>query len=398
MKKVLFFLLYCALLILPLEAEISMKEAVQKGIEINAVYQNHLLESRSIELAKKTALLKKRFNVDSGGAYLFKSQQMEIVLPDMNPAPGVIIPGAGMLAGAKHNYDLKLSLSQPLYTGGILSSAVKLETVRLAVEKNRTRLSQIEIAAEIKTSYFNYRLLQNRLVSLDSLLKQLSLHQERLQNYFREELIKKSDLLETEARIQEQLLNRRDLLNLIEKEKINFKTLCGFDISEVEKNYSEKENAFTRVFAEFKAAHPVLKTLAEQTKGLKIRETMIKGEYMPRVGSFAEIHYGKPGIDFFKNEWSLYFQGGFSISFKIFDWGRLKRQVQIVRYGAEKLENEQADFIKMAEKRFRQLYAAKKSAEEKLETVKKLLQIAAKTMLGRISKFIALIYGIDIFF
>lgn len=367
-----------ALFLQPLSAEVSMEQAVRNGINLSKTYKNHLLETRSLELAKKNARMRKWFSINSGGSYFFKSDRMEITLPDMNPVPGVVIPGSSMVVGAKHNYDVKLSLTQPIFSGNILSSAVKLETVKLAVAENQVLLSKIETAAGIKKSYFNYRLLQNRLASLNVLIKQLQLHHRKLQDYYREELVKKSDVLETEAKIQEQKLNLQDLLNLVENEKINFKSLCGFDINEVEKNYSEKTLDFDQAFSEFKTCHPVLKTLDERAAGLNIREKMAIGEYLPQVGGFAEIHYGKPGIDFFQNEWSLYFQGGISIDFKIFDWNKRKRDLQIIRCGIEKINNEKTDFIKEGEKHLKQFFAARTMAESKLETVKKLVLIATE--------------------
>lgn len=378
MKKIVLPLLIFGFVFRLIPAEVTMEQAIREGIKLSYNYKNHMLETRALELAKKNALMNKMFNLTSGASYLFKSAQMEITLPDMNPALGVVIPGSSMLVGAKHNFDVKLSLSQPIFTGNILTNMVKLETVKIAVEENRAQLSKIETAAEIKGSYFNYRLILNRLRSLESLLKQLQLHQGKLQNYFREDLIKKSDLLETEAKIQEQSLNLRDLQNLLENEKINFKTLCGFDIEAVEKNYSEKNIDYTQAFTDFKSSHPVLKTLDESIAGFNIREKMVNGAYLPQIGGFAEIHYGRPGIDFFRNEWSLYFQGGFSIDVRIFDWNKRKRDVKIIRFGIEKIENEKNDFIKEGEKRFKQLFAAKSTAEAKLAAVEKLVQIAAE--------------------
>ena len=54
-------------------------------------------------------------------------------------------------------------------------------------------------------------------VDLQVLIKQLQLHHGKLQHYFREELIRKSDLLETETKIREQEMNLRDLQNLFDR-------------------------------------------------------------------------------------------------------------------------------------------------------------------------------------
>jgi len=378
MVLLILILFFTGFFLLPLAAEVTMEQAIREGIKLNKVYKNHVLENRSLELTRKSARMNRWFNLNAGASYLYKSEQMEISFPDTNPVPGVVIPGFAMSVGAKHNYDLKLSLTQPIFTGNILNNAVKLESVKIAVEENRVRLARIEVAAEIKRSYFNLRLLRNRLDSLRVLIKQLRLHHRKLQDYFREELVRKSDLLETETKIREQEMNLRDLRNLIENEKINFKNLCGCDIDQVEKNYSEEGGDFDRAFAEFKTTHPVLQTLDQQVKGFYIREKMVNGAYLPQVGGFAEIHFGKPGIDFFQNDWSFYFQGGISFDMKIFDWSKRKRDVRIIRFGREKIENERADFTRQVEKGLKQLFSSRAAVRDRLETVKQLVRIAAE--------------------
>lgn len=361
-----------------LPAEITMQQAIQSGIQMSSAFQNQVLETHSLELLEKTARLKKWFNIDSGGSYLYRSEQMEITLPDMNPAPGIIIPGSSMTVGAKHNYDLKLSLTQAIFTGEILTNNAKLAGVKLAAAEKQLLLSKIETAAGIKKSYFNYRLFRDQSEIAQALLKQLQLHLRRQQDFYKEELIKKSDLLETEARLQEQTLKLLELQLLVENEGIHFKSLCGYAVEEIEPNYSEKETDFTRALADFKTGHPMLKALADQIAVYGIQEKIAAGEYLPRIGGFAELHYGKPGIDFFQNEWSIYFQGGVSVDFKIFDWSKQKRDRQIIRYGAEKIKNQQNDFIDQGETALKQLFAAKSTALIRLAAVEKLVQIAAE--------------------
>ncbi|MCP4149240.1 MAG: TolC family protein [bacterium] len=359
-------------------AEIPMAQAVEEAVKINAACRNHSLEFQALELKKKNAEMKKRLSIDAGASYLFKSEQMEILFPESNPAPGVVIPGMSKKAGAKHNFDLFVGVSQPLYTGKILSTNVKNEETKLAIEKNKALISKIDTASAVKLSYFQYRMLKNQKDSIDALLKRLNLHYTKLQDFFKEELIRKSDLLETEAKIQEQLLNREDLIHAMEKEKINFNNLCGFDIENMEKNFSEKVGSLENAFTVFKKTHPLLKTLDERINMLSFKEKIVKGKYLPQVGTFAQMHYGKPGIDFFKNQWSLYFQGGVNLNLKLFDWKKKKRDVKVINYQSEKISNEKSDFIRNGEKLLKQLYDAKGSAEKKMVTLDKLVDIASR--------------------
>jgi outer membrane protein TolC len=357
---------------------IPLEKAVEKGIQMDNQYQNRLLDNEISGLNQKKARMEKLFYVDLAGSYLFKSQQMEISFPDTPLVPGVVIPGMNIPAGAKHNYDLKLSLVQPVYTGGILSNHVKLETIKQHQEKYNADSRKIETAGMIKASYFTCQLLESKKKSLSLLIRTLKLHYKKIDNLYREELVKKSDLLETQIKISETEMKREELNQLLQEEKINFTRLCGFAVEDVEKKYDEPIGTFPESLSFFEAHHPGLKTIDQNIRWLYLQKKIAAGYYLPRVQGFAELHYGRPGIDFFKNEWSLYFLGGINVNYRIFDWDQLKIEKKIADMAIRKLDNHKEDLVLEVKKKLTQLYARKKSIEKQLEMVKNMVKCASE--------------------
>ena len=358
--------------------KISLETAVEKGIQRDSQHKNRLLDTEISGLNQKKARKKKLFYVDLGGSYFFKSQQMEIAFPASSPAPGVVIPGMNITAGAKHNYDFKLSLVQPIFTGGILSNHVKLETQKQLREKYNTDSRKIEVAGMIKSSYFTCRLLESKKKSLTLLIRNLELHYKRLNDLYKEELVKKSDLLETQIKISETEMKHEELNQLLKEEKINFTRLCGFAVEEVEKKYDESISTLTESLSFFKAHHPALKTIDQNISMLYLQKKIAAGNYLPRVQGFAELHYGKPGIDFFKNEWSLYFQGGINVNYRIFDGNQLKIEKKTADMGIRKLDNHKEDLVLEVKKKLTQLYAKKKSIEKQWDLIKSMVKLASE--------------------
>jgi outer membrane protein TolC len=358
--------------------KISLKKAIEKGIQMDNQYKNRLLDTEISGLNQKKARMKKLFYLDLGGSYFFKSRQMEIVFPDGNPAPGVVIPGMNILAGAKHNYDLKLSLVQPIFTGGILSNHVKLETLKQLKEKYNTDFRKIEVSGMIKSSYFTCRLLESKKKSLSLLIRNLKLHYKKINNLYREELVKKSDLLETQIKISETEMKHEELNQLLKEEKINFTRLCGFAVEEVEKKYDESISTFQESLSFFKSRHPALKTIDQNIRMLDVQKKIAAGNYLPRVQGFAELHYGRPGIDFFKNEWSLYFQGGINVNLRIFDGNQLKIEKKTADMAIRKLDNHKEDLVLEVKKKLTRLYTKKKSIEKQLKIVKNMVKFASE--------------------
>jgi outer membrane protein TolC len=361
-----------------LQAKIPLSAAIKKGIQINFKIQNQLLEEKIKYSEKKIARGKRLFSLNLGGSYLYKSQQIEIEFPPTDLGDGITLPGQKIIAGAQHNIDFNLSLIQPFYLGGILRNQVKLKNTEINVSQLLTEIKILEVASRIKASYFNYHLLSNKKKALQTLIKKISLHRQKLFDFYNEELIKKSDLLETDSKIQEQYLLLEDLENLIKQETITFNTLCGLEINSISETYSEQEVSLTEGLILFKKDHPLLQSLNQKIAGLKLQKKIISGKYLPQINGFAELHYAKPGIDFFQNLWSFYFQGGITINLKLFDWNQKKKENDIFQYNFEKLNNIKNDYIRNGEKILKQLYLKKQSAQVKLKTLSQLIQISTE--------------------
>ena len=364
MKKKLFFLIatfFCNTLFSNIPLEIAIKNAIKMDVN----YKNQVLEEKSSQIKKKNAQMKKLFSINSNISYIFKSEKMKIEFP-----------GATMYAGSKNNYDINLSLQQPIFSGNILSNLSNMEEINLAIEKNKTLLKKIDIVFNVKSTYFKYILLLNKKKSLNYLIKNLNLHYRKIKNLYKEELVKKTDLLETERKIEELYINLEDLNSMITNESITFKKLCKMNINEIDKNYNENIRDYKSAFTEFKKSHPILKTIDEKIILLSYKGKIIKGEYLPQITGFAEIHYGKPGIDFFRNEWGSYFQAGVNVNLKIFNWNKQKRDLNIIKYSNQKIINEKEDFIFEGEKLLKQLYATKASIENKINILNKLIKIS----------------------
>ena len=67
-------------------------------------------------------------------------------------------------------------------------------------------------------------------------------------------------------------------------------------------------------------------------------------ERLPTLGLSGAFNYGKPGLDLPKNEWMHYFSGGLSLSWNLWDWGRVGREVQKAEISRKKTEKTIEDF------------------------------------------------------
>ena len=58
----------------------------------------------------------------------------------------------------------------------------------------------------------------------------------------------------------------------------------------------------------------------------------------PQVWASAAYHYGRPGVDFFKDQWMGYYTVGLNARWQLWDWGQVQRQVEKARLEGRRLE------------------------------------------------------------
>ncbi len=364
MKRILFFALLAAAFALP--ARVTLSQAVANAWTINRGLDSQELEEKAAAVAGLTALRQKYFSVYFSGSYRYSTDKVEVKASSFPfPLGPNIPPGTVMLSAPNDNFDLKMSLVQPLYSGGLLSNAVKMEAIRAAAERDLTRLKKIELAGRVKSSFFNYLLFCKKRDSLASLLSSLELHLKKVENLFAEELVKRSDVLETRAKADEIRLSLQDLEQLIAAEAVHFNSLCGTDPQDIDFQLAAREGSFAADRERFLSGHPLLRSLDERKRLVVVQKRSIGAAYLPQVSAFAEAHYGRPGQNFFVDRWTFYFQGGLSVAMPVFNWNKGGRDRELADIAARKLDNQRADFIRDSEASLRQLYLAKESLEKK---------------------------------
>ncbi len=358
----------------PPSAKIPLTTAIREGLKKDYAYQNAALDIERASLQQRLSAKNKLFHVDFDASYLYRSETMVIDFPSVDLPGALTIPGRKIEAGVHHSYDLKLGLTQPLFTGGVLTNTVKLNEVRRAIALNRKILQKNQIAGLIKSSFFQYQLLSRRKKSLFILEKTLDLHHQRIRNLFSENLVRKSDLLETLSKIEEIQASETDIEQAIERERIHFHRLCGYYPEQIDATYTEESLSPGEALSYFKQHHPVLKTLEHQTDMLSLRRNIASGKYLPHLSTFAELHYGRPGVDFFEKKWSLYFQGGIVLTIPVFDWNRLRTQKTLLDYEAQKLINQKNEFVNETSATLSALYSSVGKLEEKKAHISQLIE------------------------
>jgi outer membrane protein TolC len=367
MKKIFLPLMLAWAVLLP-AAKVPLSQAVADAWKNDPGLDSQRLDAEAAAVAGRSARSRKYFAANFNGSYRYSSDRVEVTLADFPfPVGPGLAPDTVVLSAPRGSADFKLSLLQPLYSGGALSSAARAETAREASERDLLRLKKVELAGRVRHSFHSHRLLGRKRDALRLQLDKLELHRRRLENLVREELARRSDLLETEARADEIRLALLDLEQLIESEALHFSMLCGHAPDDVaDETLAPAAPSVEAAMAYLLANHPLLRSLDERARVVQLQKKTIAASRLPQVNAVAELHYGRPGQNFFADQWKLYALGALSVSLPVFDWNRAGRDMQLADMAACKLENQRAAFVRESEKGLRQLFAQRQSLEKKL--------------------------------
>lgn len=377
MKKILCVFSMVGLLFsnsFPAQEKIRLEQAVADGIAMNQAYANTLLDKETAALEEDQARKNRLFQVEAGGDYFYRSATMQIEIPGVE-VPGLIsVPGKSLEAGVHHNFDLKMGVYQPIYTGGRLTGSLKLREIQKAVADNQARLQKLEIAGQIKTVFFDYLVLDKSLESLTHLKDKLNIHLAKAEDLRQEGLIGKIDVLETRRRIDEIDLRIEDVSQAIAAQRIRFRRLCGHYPEDIDRAYTEEAEPLKASLDYFRTHHPAYLTLQKRMDLLAAQKKIASAQTLPQVSGFGEVHYGKPGIDFFQKEWMLYFQGGITVNWTLFNWGKAEAEKEVLDLDIQKIRNQSELFLNDIRENLEKLYQLKRTLENKIALAEEMIE------------------------
>lgn len=127
--------------------------------------------------------------------------------------------------GTEDNYQARVTLSQPLFTGYKLKSAYELAKVGIDVAKVNKEKEMLDIVLKTKESYFSILQAEKAVEVADQAVKQFEAHLDVAQNFFNEGMITKNQVLETEVNMAEAIQAGIKAENLVFLAKARFNNI-----------------------------------------------------------------------------------------------------------------------------------------------------------------------------
>ena len=230
----------------------------------------------------------------------------------------------------KISYSQGLTLTQPLFRGGIIIGGINIAKLTLSKsffeyleEKKATRLEIIEIYSTILQN-------QRELKVYESSKAEMLKRYERQKVQLEMKIITKSDLLKTESTLSSTIADIIGLRSEIKVEKENLKTKIGFpknlDIEVIEFTIPENLSKVINFKDDLQQAKTKSTRALIAKKNLEIsteEKNVSRGEMMPKIDAFTS--YGNNAIEErdYDNSWeNAEWRGGVAVSWNVFNFGK----------------------------------------------------------------------------
>ncbi len=360
MKSILLILFFCFAVKIEAQENLSLNDLweIMKEKNYSLRQQQKLIEIASAEVSIQSSTQYPVLNIGASVNYQSEIASLELI-PGSSPI--------NIEAGVKDQYDLSLSIIQPVFTGFRISSLINAARHQLQSKEIEKNVIENNLLLTIGNLYYQSQLnILQRKVLLESKRRtenQLTL----ICNLMEADQKTAYDTLEVSSRklhLHSQIIKLKDGYDiLLSKIRFlinadNFQDLKPVEINSVTLTVPDLSNI----------KHIALNNRSElnfidkQRKTIEYNKVALKSSYYPQIYANASYHYAKPGVNFFRNEWMDYYSVGVSFQWELWKWGYDKSKIRQSELTIEKidLQKEQLknDILQQVEESYKNLEMA----------------------------------------
>lgn len=315
---------------------LSLDEALAAGLESSpALHASRARVDASAAGARETSALRLP-SLKLGGGYTRLSEvpDFQVTLP-VSPDPITVS------RSYFDNFNLRLGLQQPLFTGFRLEAGARSARLLEAAAGRDLEKDRAEFVFAVKSAYWGLARAREFEKAIDETLRQVSEHLKDVRAFFDQGLLTRNEVLRAELELSNARIMKIDARDAAEVALTALASLIGLPLdADVELTTSpESQAARLPAPADAEDASPVERALANRPE---IRSADLRVEasewgvkaarsgFYPQIFLAGNYYYLRPNprflpaLDAFKGTWDL----SVSVSFDLWDWGQTRSRAE----------------------------------------------------------------------
>lgn len=318
--------------------------AQEQSLSLQKAYE---LAQQNYPLIKQRELIKQTtgYSIDNlgkgflpqiflSGQVTYQSEVTEVNLP---AAPGIIVQPL-----SKDQYRILADVNQLVYDGGIIKQQKNIQQLADDVEQQKVEVELYKLKERINQLFLGVLYLDEQLKQVDLIKADLNNGIKRVEAQvnngvaFKSNLnVLKAELLKTDQRAIELKASRKgyiDVLGLFINQSLPEDT-------KLEKPAAESPGLVNDI------QRPELKLYSTQEKLLGGQYRFVDSRNKPRASLFFQGGYGRPGLNFFKNEFDFYYTTGVRLNWAFGGLYTQKREKKIIELNQKTVDIQKEVFL-----------------------------------------------------
>ncbi len=315
---------------------LSLDQTIKIGLEQSKTLHASLMRVDAANAKSSETNTSRLPKVTFGGTYtrLSEVDPYQITMSFL-PAPNNVFT---LSPAIFNNYNLKLTLQQPLFTGFKISSGNEMAEYNASATEQDYKKDQADLVLNIKNAYWSLFKVQEVKKVLDENVGQIQSHLKDVQNLFNQGIATNNEVLKVQVQLSNVQLMLLDMENNVQLAMVNLNYLMNQPLStEIELTSTPNDNIDYSVKESLDEL--IVKALENRTeiKGMEYRVkagesavTFAKSGWYPQVYLVGNYNYSRPNQrilptqDKFDGTWDA----SIALSFDVWNWGQTINQTQ----------------------------------------------------------------------
>lgn len=329
MKKIFSLAVVISSFALAQSVELTIEQAVETGMNNSKVLK---IYSAKIDAAKSKA---NEINTASLPNLKFTANYTR--LSDVDPFNLTTPLGTFNISPViLDNYGMKLSLTQPLFTGFKLSSGIAAAEYLTEAEREDYNRQKSLLTSQIKTSYWNLYKVKLFRNLLEESVRQISAHLKDAKNLFTQGLLTKTDILKIEVQLSDvrfkliEAENNEKILTQALNTQIGLNVNSKIELKSEPKNYGAAQYEADELIQTALKNRNDLKSTTNKVEGAKYGIKAAQSGYYPSLILAGNYNYAKPNQRIFpaQNKFKDTWDVSLVLSYDLWNWFAPKYQTE----------------------------------------------------------------------
>jgi outer membrane protein len=233
-----------------------------------------------------------------------------------------------------NNYNLKLSLTQPLFTGFRLSSLKSASEYNYDASELDYDAEINNYALKIQEAFWNFYNAQKIVDLIKEQKVSINKHLNDTKNFMDNGLATMNDVLKLKVQLSNVELKLIDSENNLDLARINFNRVIGYDLNaETEintKDITPAQNKFNidELITEGKANRKEVQSLEKRLLASTESVSAANSGWFPNIFLFGDVYYNRPNQRIMpqKDEFSETWDVGVTLNWNLWNWGYTSSQ------------------------------------------------------------------------